>query len=597
MSNKIFTTVPVPRFPRNTFSLSRPVAFTPRLQKVYVPNCIEILPGDGMNERAEAYARSQPLVAPTFGKIDIAQEAFFVPWWQLNEHFDDFITGGERGTYTDKMPYTTVHDINSMVGAFLAVMSFTQFLVTYHEYNMILEKVQSIIEHCDLLQAVPFVLPDFVQAGPSTLSNVAAANLSAFQSLNQKFSGCQLRVNFGPFGGYLKLWCEFFRDENLCDDEYDDFWKGGKVAKSIYSLTGFHSLESIIGVSLSFSTTSKDDFFRCLDFMYAVFGAHDRAWKKDYFTSALPFTQKGPDVLIPLQGVFPIDVTANPALDETENVQASPVTAGSAPTKLGTDNNQSLSLSVDISSPGLGATIQDLRRAFRLEEMLEADARFGNRYPENTLGQFGVKTPDARLPRCQYLGGNTQPVQIAEVVQTSAAAGQPTPQGNLAGKASSYGSNRLCKLYQSMHGFLYNLATLRVKAMYESGINPMFSRLDRTEYAWPRFAHLGEQPIYDKQLFVDSNTTEDGVFGYTPRYAEYKSAYGTIHGLLKGSLNFWTMARRFGAQPKLSKDFIYNHPRQDAWVVDNPLQPPFIIEIDYKVRSNRILPFFGTPQL
>ena len=188
MSTKIFTTVPVPRFPRNTFSLSRPVAFTPRLQKIYAPNVIEIIPGDGINERAEAYARSQPLVAPTFGKIDIYQEAFFVPDWQLSEHFDDFITGGERGTYTDKMPYTTVGDLFYQVYILLSVANFTQFSLTANEYNAMLEKVQSVIEHCDILRAVPFVLPDFVLATTETLATVQSANLSAFSSLNSHLS-------------------------------------------------------------------------------------------------------------------------------------------------------------------------------------------------------------------------------------------------------------------------------------------------------------------------------------------------------------------------------------------------------------------------
>lgn len=597
MANKIFTTVPVPRFPRNTFPLSRPVAFTPRLQKIYSPNVIEIIPGDGINERAEAYARSQPLVAPTFGKIDVFQEAFFVPDWQLNEHFDDFITGGERGTYTDKMPYTTVNDLYTSVYTILTPFNFTQFSLTANEYNKLLEKIQSIIEHCDLLRAVPFTLPDFVLATTETLAAVAIANFNAFNSLNSHLSGSSLRVNYLPFGAYLKIWCEFYRDENLCDDEFEDYWKGGKASKSLYSATGQNSIESVIGISLSYSTTLKDDFEEFVNFMYALFGVHDRAWKKDYFTSGLPFTQKGPDVLLPLAGTFPVDFEGNPALDETEGVTVSPKTAGQKPVTLGTDNNQALSASVKLGASGLGATIQDVRTAFRLQEMFEADARFGNRYPENTLGQFGVRTPDSRLPRCQYLGGNSQPVQISEVVQTSAASGQPTPQGNLAGKASTYGSNRLCKTFQTLHGFLFNLATLRVKAMYAAGIAPMFSRYDRTEYAWPRFAHLGEQPIYDKELYVDSYTTEDGVLAYTPRYADYKSAYGTIHGLLKGSLNFWTMARRFASQPQLNEEFIYNHPRQDAWVIDNPLQPPFIMEIDYRVRANRILPYFGIPKI
>lgn len=210
--------------------------------------------------------------------------------------------------------------------------------------------------------------------------------------------------------------------------------------------------------------------------------------------------------------------------------------------------------------------------------------------------QWGVRTPDSRLPRCQFLGSNSSPVQISEVVQTSETS-QISPQGNLAGKSVSYGSNRLFKEYSSMHGFTVCLYSMRVHSVYEGGIHPMFSRYDRTEYAWPRFAHLGEQPVYDKELFVDSNTAEDGVFGYEPRYSEYKSDRSSVHGTLKGSLNFWTMSRRFSSQPQLSAEFIYNSPRLDSFQVVNRLQAPFIVEIDYRIRANRKLPFFGVPSL
>lgn len=254
---------------------------------------------------------------------------------------------------------------------------------------------------------------------------------------------------------------------------------------------------------------------------------------------------------------------------------------------------------VDLSNVVLGTSIQDVRTAFKLEEMYEADGRFGSRYPENTLGQWGVRTPDSRLPRCQFLGSNKQPINIKQVVQNSATdnVNQTTPQGNLAGTASSYGSNRLAKTYQSQHGFIVCLSAIRVHSLYQQGIHPMFSRFDRTEYAWPRFAHLGEEPIYTKQLYIDSSITEDDVFGYTPRYASYKSDTGSIHGRLKSTLNFWTMARRFGNKPVLNEQFVYGRPRQDTWVVKNHLEPCFVMELDYHVRANRLLPFYGQPHI
>lgn len=600
MSNKIFTTVPVPKFPRSVFNLSRPVLFTPRMHKEYPTEIIEVIPGDGFKIHTEAYAKSQPMVAPTFAKMDVAQESFFVPAWQLSERFDDFITGGERGTNTDKMPYVEVGIVYALM-----YTAFTDFLNqvdgsqegAYEFYNEGLTKVQDIIETFDIMRSVPFVVPDFVLMPVIWDAAIVTANFNAFKAANSHLAESDLRINLLPFAAVLKIWSEFYRDENLCEDLYELCWRG-KFDEGGFLNKDFS--KEVGNQNLYFGTTILSaDWPEIIDYLHGLFGLKSRAWKKDYFTSALPFVQKGPDVMLPLEGVV------SPYGMGTSNSYrtvsfASPGTAesdvkGAFVTRLqSTDPYSNIDLKIDSAS--LGTTIQDVRTAFKLEEMYEADGRFGNRYPENTLGQFGVHTPDSRLPRCQFLGSNNQPIQIQQVVQNSATDGT-SPQGNLAGLSSSYGSNHLTKTYQTQHGFLVCLTAIRVHSLYEQGIHPMFSRYDRTEYAWPRFAHLGEQPIYTKQLFVDGTVTEDETFGYTPRYADYKSDQGSIHGLLKGSLNYWTMARRFANKPVLNEEFIYGTPRQDAFVVDNHLQPCFIMELDYHVKANRILPFYGQPHM
>lgn len=570
--------------------------FAPRLQKLYSPNVIEILPGDGINERSEQFARTQPMVTPVFTKMNAFQEAFFVPNWQLNSHFDDFITGGEHGDYQDKMPYTTVSNIYNQIQYLLNVSSFSQFSLTAAEYNAFLEKIQSVIEHLDIMRSMSIVLPDFQIATDATLSTVITANRNAFTAANSHLSNSELRVNYLPFGAYLKVWCEYYRDENLCEDEFEAYWKGGSVSKSLYDSVGFVAFASLVGFSLDYATTTKENFYKYFNCLYGIFGVHNRAWKKDYFTSALPFTQKGPDVLLPLSGVFPVDFKTDPNVNDEVVARSNSdgTTTLYAGSLLG---DPQVKGSVNLQNQGLGSTIVDVRRAFALEEFYEADGRGGNRYPENTMMQFGVRTPDSRLPRAQYLGGNSSPIQIAEVVQNSATVAGQTPQGTLAGKGTSYGNNRLCRSYNTMHGFIINFYSVRTQAIYESGIHPMFSRYDRTEYAWPRFAHLGEQPVHVKEIWVDSTVTEDETFGYTPRYSEYKSERSSVHGPLKGSLNYWTMSRKFGSKPKLSEDFIYNSPRLDAFAVTNKLIAPLIVEIDYRVRANRKLPFFGVPMI
>lgn len=596
MSNKLFTTIPVPRFPRSTFSLSRPVLFTPRMHKEYPTEIIEIIPGDGIKIHTEAYAKSQPMVAPTFAKMDVAQECFFVPSWQLSEFFDDFITGGERGDFDEKMPFVTIGFIYSTI---TDLLDQTFIGVSPSDgpqaYNEKLTLFQDILEGFDIMRSVPIVLPDFVLMGSTWDSTIHTANANAFKSLNSTLSGSTLRINLLPFGAVLKAWCEFYRDENLCPDLFEMYWKGVEIgggSMDMSKATG--NQDSVIS-----SYWSGKPYREFLDYLHAIFGLKSRAWRKDYYTSALPFVQKGPDVMLPILGTVPVqsrlsDGAANPAISpEFFQNSASENGRFTVTNALGV---QEVRQFVDLSEVTLGSSIQDVRTAFKLEELYEADGRFGNRYPENTLGQFGVRTPDSRLPRCQFLGSNKQPIQIAQVIQNSST-DSTSPQGNLAGLSSSYGSNKLCKTYQSQHGFLVALSAIRVHSLYQQGIHPMFSRYDRTEYAWPRFAHLGEQPIYTKQLFVDSLLAEDDVFGYTPRYAEYKSDTGSIHGKLKGSLNYWTMARRFANKPVLNEEFIYSRPRQDAFVVTNHLEPCFIMELDYHVRANRVLPFYGQPHL
>lgn len=605
MSSKLFTSVPVPKFPSSTFSLSREVEFTPRLQKLYCPNIVEVFPGDGINEASEQFARTQPMVAPTFARMNADQFAFVVPRWQINENFDDFITGGDKGDYKEKMPwmplnyyYQIVLDLLTFGGTATDDESFGELFTDYPDlkalYLVLLERAQSIIEHCDLLRSIPFTLPDFVY---SSDTDACTGNYIAFTALNSHLEDVTLRVNTCPFVAYLKVWCEYFRDENLCEDYMDTLIKHNVYGSvNLFQATGQQTLSGLFG---SIDWTDAEDIDMRTKAQAALFGVLSRAWKKDYFTAALPFTQKGPEVLLPLAGTFPVQFNSATPIVSTGDPIVGSSTGGTgvglAISQSGTQ--KALTGTVELGASGLGSTIQDVRRAFKLEEFYEADARGGNRYPENTLMQFGVRTPDSRLPRAIYLGMNSSRVQVAEVAQTSATEQGTSPQGTLAGKGTSYGNNRLSRYYYTMHGFLVNLYSARANAVYEQGIHPMFSRFDRTEYAWPRFAHLGEQPVYVKELFVDSSVSEDEVFGYEPRYSEFKSDKSSVHGLLKGSLNFWTMSRRFANKPVLNEEFIYGPPRLDNFAVTNPLQPPFIATIYYRVRANRKLPFFGVPMI
>lgn len=623
MSNKIYTTVPVPKFPRNVFSLSRPVVGSMRMQRLYPTEIMEIIPGDAVNLRQETFLRTAPLVAPPLAKVTLSHHAFFVPAWQLHEHFDDFITGGEKMDYTDHLPFTYVGDIYTWIDGLLQVQY--QALASAEAWGLAsayvcsdqcLEDIVSVIEAFDYSRAIPFSMPEFniprceITGGdivgwsdlsvdlfsdePAAIAKMRAVckgNLDTWRALNPVFMhSLELRVNLLPFYAQLKVWSEYFRDENLVDDLWDDVVR----STSLFSDHDYVQM-SFSGWDLEIDSDdmSADDVSAWKSYVL-LFGTKKRAWKKDRFTSALPWTQKGPDVTIPLSGSIPVQVK-----------KGEPIPSASQNLVLSSNGNissggtvRSLTGSADLGSATGMATMRDLRRAEAVEEFEEADGRFGNRYPENTLGQFGVFTPDSRLPRSLFLGSTKQTVGFGEIAQTSETSG--TPLGTLAGKGTSYSPGFLFKHRFTMHGFVVIFTSIQVSAMYEQGIHPMFSRFDRTEYAWPRYARLGEEPIYTKELSIfGENITEDAVFGYAPRYSTYKSDTGSIHGQMKSTLNYWTFSRKFpiDQDPHLNEEFIYNDPRRDAFAVTNPYAENFYFEIDWKVRSSRLLPFFGVSSI
>lgn len=624
--SKLYTSVPVPKFPSNTFNLSRSVLGSMSFHKMYPANIIETIPGDGFVAGSEIFGRSEPLIAPPMAKQDLDLHSFFVPDWQLSHKFDDFITGGEKYDFTAHMPYVYVSDIHGLVNKLLDYgfmpadyISDANYAQARVEAIYRTDLALRIIEHCDWLRAVPFIKPDFLS--PSAIENATSlseiedwmtANKTAYQNLNLDLQDCGERINLLPFAAYLKVWCEFFRDENLCPDLWD--WITTNGSSFFYNQDGYF-LDILdycnVLASADLNTNlvnwhlapileaysgnyTRDNEWQDLEF----FALKRRAWRKDRYTAALPFAQKGDDVLIPLSGTFDV-VNSQDSSASGESYNASYnalsdkfyISTGGVPSSI---NQQ---VNIDNSGNAQGATIRDLRRAFAAESFQEADGQFGNRYPENTLGQFGVYTPDARLPRCQFLGSITQNMVTSEVAQTSASS-ETSPQGNLAGKGTVYGNGRLFRTAPTMHGFIVVMVSLRVRALYEQGINPMFSRFDRTEYAWPRFARLGEQPLYTKELFIKSqDVDEDTVFGYVPRYSEYKSDVSSVHGLLKGSRNYWTFSRRFEDTPKLNEEFIYHEPRLDAFAVVNPFEDQFTVEIDFHIKSRRKLPYWGTPVL
>jgi hypothetical protein len=230
--------------------------------------------------------------------------------------------------------------------------------------------------------------------------------------------------------------------------------------------------------------------------------------------------------------------------------------------------------------------------------MYEKDARGGTRYTEILRSHFGVVSPDARLQRSEYLGGNSTPIQINQVVQTSSTDAE-SPQGNLAAFGLVSGNSGFKKSFTE-HGYVIGLVNVRADLNYQQGLNKMWSRKTRFDFYWPSFAHLGEQAVLNKEIYLQGNAEDDEVFGYQERYAEYRYHPSQITGQLRSTcatpLDYWHLAQKFDSLPKLNAEFIEDNPPIDrAIAVQN--YPQFVFDSFVQCRCVRPMPVYSVPGL
>lgn len=552
MSNKLYTSIPAPKVPRNVFNLSRYCSLTMPYQRVCPTAVQEIVPGDSFRWSAEVFARLQPMVAPVMTDQKISLHAFFVPLRTINLHFAEFMFNNKNGSYTDVLPYVTLGNL----------------------YNCVQSCSSASLPD---LAADVIRLLDYIGL-PFSYRSATTVNLFVSQWLsdNSALQASTIRVNLAPFFAYTKVWSEYFRDENLVEDPFET-WKGYNYS-DVFTWTGEQD-------SRLSSVTARSRFSRCF------LQLRPRAWQHDRFTSSLPFAQRGPDVLLPVTGTF--DVT-----QDGPGVTANVVWNGSTGefnTNPSAGEYEPIDLFGEID--GISTTINDFRRAERLQRWYENSARGGVRPNEATLAHFGVRTPDATLDRAEFLGGSMQPIVVSEVAQTSGTIQNGTPQGTLAGKGTSYKSSGLFKHFFTEHGFVFVFTSALVRPAYWQGVPRLFSRMQRDEYYWPEFALLGEEPVFDKELFVDGSTTEDGVFGYVPRYADYKSALPEVHGDFRSSLDYWVNPRKFANQPALNAEFIFGNPQKKMFAVTSEYTDSLLVTIRHDVKASRLMPFYGVPTI
>ena len=380
------------------------------------------------------------------------------------------------------------------------------------------------------------------------------------------------QVSALPFRAYQLIYNEFYRDQNL-QDKVPLTKNSGQV-----------------------SSTELDEIMKL----------RKRGWEKDYFTSCLPFAQKGEPVQIPIAGSAPVMMRSGneptPNLKTQSGASASVGNLTSLSGKLRDNTGNTLkidpngSMYADMSQVS-GVYVNDLREAIQVQRFLERNARSGTRYIEFILSHFGKRTPDFRLQRPEYLGGGKSPIVISEVLQTSSS-DMTTPQGNMAGHGFGVGNTNSFTREFDEHGIVIGILSVLPTTAYQQGLPRQFTRFDKFDYLFPEFVHLGEQEVLNKELYFDfysSTQNNNGTFGYQQRYGELRYIPSSVHGNFKNNLGYWHMGRKFASQPQLTEEFIESDPTHDIFAVTDPEEHKLFIQIYNNVSAVRPLPLMAEP--
>lgn len=421
---------------------------------------------------------------------------------------------------------------------------------------------------------------DFITGGPDGM-DVSEFPVISSGSTGFKYKGLadhlgipsripDMSVSALPFRAYNLIWNEFYRDQDL-EDELDISDESGLDA------------------------TTSTELQRC-------------SWEKDYFTSSRPWTQKGPDVSIPLGGTAPVNMTGSfQPLWKVDVPGGTPSTAqtfmrrdpfSGALHVSDTSNNTGLAAEMNLQqgtaawtadlSSASAVNVNQLREMFAIQRYQEARARYGSRYTEY-LRYLGVRSSDARLQRPEYLGGGKQTIQFSEVLQTAEGA---NPVGTMAGHGiAAMRSNRYRRFFEE-HGVVISLLSIRPKTIYSQGCHRMWYRRVKEDFFQKELQHIGQQEVFNKELYVE-HSDPDGVFGYQDRYDEYRRMESNVSGEYRDLLDYWHMARKFSNDPALNSTFVSCVPTLRTFADTNPDYDHFYLMSNHSIQARRLVAKLG----
>lgn len=515
----------------------------------------EVLPGDTYDIDMSAVLRSITPLAPVMDNAYLDLYAFFVPNRLVWQNWENFISTPTPEAYTSPVEYT------------VPMIKFSGLGVE-RTYDATLRGT----------------FWDYVGVGSKT-GSLSVASMPALSALYPR--------------AYVKIWNDWFRDENL--QSYAHLYTDDVTRNFVATF------DAIVGAEYG-------------GYLLPV-GKY-----KDYFTSALPAPQKHPAVMLPLAGSAPVNNSSvdkqffSPTWYDSSGIilnSGNALHAGglpgsgsigtyiSPPLASGTPVQSLLSLSADLSS-ATSVSINQMRLAFQTQRFYEQLARGGSRYTEVLQSMFNVYASDARLQRAEFLGGKRIPVKQYQVAQTAEGSENGATIGLGDTGAFSFtadGGSRMCHKSFTEHGLIFVLGCVRTDQTYAQGISCKLTRSTRFDYYFPVFAHIGEQPIYNREIYVQGSAADDTVFGYKEPWAEYRYDESRVScGMrpqVEKNFGIWTYANNFTTQPSLSPTFIV----QDTAAIDRTLAVPsstsdqFFGDFYFKTYKTRVMPLYGVPGL